>query len=133
MNWFVVGTMVTVLWGNGAYEEGRTTITDVFLGTPSACQVIADHLRDHQQQSFERDAEYLGRSSVKHAQWPERYNGGIREAYVAGFCVPFASEKEIKKVFPKAWDMMGGTRLTGQGTSEAFKWWDGANGAALHD
>jgi hypothetical protein len=102
MHWFVIGYMVTVLWGNGATEEARTQWVDVFFGTAEQCQARAtDYLQGLNNKS-DSTLSQLKDESVSHAQQPRRYNRGIVQFnYASALCAPFDSEARILKTFPK--------------------------------
>jgi hypothetical protein len=132
MHWFVMGYMVTVLWGNGATEEARTNWDGVFLGTAEQCQARATEYLQEMQARKEGTLSTLKSPSVSHAQQPRKYNKGIVQFnYVSAFCAPFDSEAHILKAFPETWEGMAGGRYNASGKFEAFKWWEGPTAAVI--
>lgn len=132
MQWFVVGWMVTVLWGNGAVEEARTNWSDVYFGTSAECQSLAANFRVSEEKRSERVMSDPYMLTAKHGQNPTKWNGGIKNLQVgSAFCAPFASAAAIKATFPEGWVGMPGSRGTKNGGREPFKWWDGPDGATI--
>ena len=127
IEWFVVGTVVTLLWGNGAAEEGRTQWSEVFCGTMDECQVQADseveRLTSYWEEQLLRHREEL--RHTRHGIQPQRYHG-VR--HITALCLPFDSEEKNESAFREGWRWMRGLRMDGEGDLVGSMWWEGPTG-----
>ena len=124
MKWFVVFTAVTLLWGNGAWEEARTSPAEVFKGTSEQCAAYADDVEKGATAFWKKDSARLARD-YPHAEKPRLYFGGIKAvAGVRAFCIDFQSTAAIKSFFPNGWHVIGGVRAKPEGGTEPFHWWE---------
>ena len=130
--WFVVGLMVTVLWGNGSVEEARMEWSHVFYGSPEQCRTVASGILLAEQKSAANVSPSLRDRSTRHAYMPQRFNGGVLSRRpVSAVCAPFPTVADIEEAFPVGHGGFSGGRLRQDGTQEWFRWWDGPDGAAL--
>jgi|ERR1051325_1391602 hypothetical protein len=132
LQWFITGLIVTVFWGNGAVEEGRTEWGYVFYGTSEQCQTFASDILLNEQKAAANLSQTLRDRSTSHAYMPQRFNGGIvSRRPVSAFCAPFTTPADIERAFPVGHGGFSGARLRQDGTQEWFRWWDGPDGAAF--
>lgn len=130
MHWFVVGIMITILWGNGAVETTRTDWKLIYLGTPSGCAEAAAGSLAETRRYFRTDSVYLSGTTIKHGKFPERFSGGVRALVgSSAFCAPFDSQEDIKLTLGQ-WRGLSGVREQAGGTVQ-FKWWLGAAGDSV--
>jgi len=130
--WYVIGTLLTAFWGNGATEEGRTTWEEVFYGTAAECAVQAAGFAKSTEASWDSVRDKMADPAMLNYQQPLRFNKGLKHiTSVRGFCVPFESERQIKDLLPEAYQGFQGERFDSAGKLEAFEWWDGKGGKKI--